>query len=194
MFSLHTLPQAIRVEKTVKCHRKGGGVRRAIGAFSKRARFNLRWVTFNTDWKPDCLITLTYKGVMTDGALAKKHLNQFLTEARKNEMFRQYLWFAEFQRRGSLHFHLAVKCSDNVNNSIDLLKSWVADTWVRIIGLSSDYSAHTFGTDCRPIDKPHALRLYAFKYAEKAEQKDLPDGVCSIGRWWGRAFRNRFSC
>jgi len=131
------------------------------------------------------MVTLTYPGFFeSDGAKVKEHLRRYLQEQKRriereghNELGYSSFWFLEFQERGAPHFHIFT--------THEFPKQWVSSTWYRIVN-SEDPRHLAAGTR---IEKLHAGRAgtisYAQKYAVKQQQKDVPDGYDSVGRFWG---------
>jgi len=80
----------------------------------KAYKFRLAFVT----------LTLPSSQQHTDIVIKEKCLNQFLIEARKRWKVRNYLWRAEKQRNGNIHFHVLT----------DKFIPWseLRDTWNRI--------------------------------------------------------------
>lgn len=70
-------------------------------------------------------LTLPSKQIHSDVEIKNKCLNQFLIEARKKWGVRHYLWRAEAQKNGNIHFHITC---DNFIPHTEL-----RDTWNRII-------------------------------------------------------------
>lgn len=62
----------------------------------KTFKFKLSFIT----------LTLSAKQVHSDSEVKKKCLNQFLVEARKKWKVVHYLWRAEAQQNGNIHFHI----------------------------------------------------------------------------------------
>lgn len=58
-------------------------------------------------------LTLTLpseQGIITDEQLKKSVLNHFLTDCRRYLNLRNYVWKAEVQENGNLHFHITTDC------------------------------------------------------------------------------------
>jgi hypothetical protein len=66
-------------------------------------------------------LTLPAPQVHTDKELKELALNQFLTELRTSNGLRNYVWKAEIQTNGNLHFHLLI---DQFIDYYDLRKKW----------------------------------------------------------------------
>ncbi|MCA1323749.1 hypothetical protein [Herbaspirillum sp. alder98] len=112
----------------------------------------------------DRMITLTYRDNMTDREVALKHWDKFRRRVGKHKKF-HYVAVIEEQKRGALHFHVAV----NGRQSYHLLRS----IWSSIVGVDE------FGNSMSNIDvrNPtkfgfgkngiHKLAEYIAKYCGK---------------------------
>jgi len=80
----------------------------------KSFKFKLSFIT----------LTLSSKQIHSDNDIKSNLLNQFLVEARKRWNVQNYLWRAESQRNGNIHFHIVC----------DRFIPWseLRDTWNRI--------------------------------------------------------------
>jgi len=69
-------------------------------------------------------LTLSSKQIHPDEVIKKELLNQFLVEARKKWNIKHYVWRAETQKNGNIHFHILT----------DKFIPWseLRDTWNRI--------------------------------------------------------------
>lgn len=146
-------------------------------------------------------LTLTYHCEMQDGAKAKRDLNAFLQMVRRRRRVwgvSHYVWVAEFQRRGSLHFHVWLRFKGGDETKWNGVGWILSRHWLRSSNQDTDSDArlvHLGGwlsngrmreeTAWELVRKPHAVGAYALKYARKKEQKELPEGLEGIGRWWG---------
>jgi hypothetical protein len=147
------------------------GVIKSLSAKSaNRLKFNARNVTTARS-----LITLTYpKEFPTDGRVCRDHFKRFRQALQRRGL--SGLWFREFQRRGAPHYHIFIDGT--------IRKGLVAKLWYQIVG-SGDEKHLRAGTRVEAIKRPHAMAAYAAKYAAKSEQKDVPEGFESVGRFWG---------
>ncbi len=78
---------------------------------NKKFKFKISFVT----------LTLSSKQIHSDNVIKKELLNHFLVEARKKWQVDKYVWRAEKQMNGNIHFHIVV---DKFINYKDLLKTW----------------------------------------------------------------------
>ena len=160
-----------------------GAKRGKVYEFSKRSRLRLAFVAANV--KPGLfksMITLTYPSDFpAHGTRCKAHLAALLQWLRDNELARHYLWFLEFQARGAPHFHIMVDGRASAKR-----RSMLSAQWYRVVG-SEDQRHLRAGTNWRNArdDEPVGLQKYAVKYAQKAQQKNVPEGFQDCGRFWG---------
>ncbi len=112
-------------------------------------------------------LTLSSKQKHSDNEIKSKLLNQFLTELRTKHKCKNYLWRAEAQRNGNIHFHIVSDCFIPWR----LLRS----DWNRIqekLGYISRYTEKTGkvdpnSTDIHSIKKVKNLSSYLAKYCSK---------------------------
>lgn len=112
-------------------------------------------------------LTLSSKQVHSDNCIKSELLNQFLTELRTKWKCRHYLWRAEAQQNGNIHFHIA---SDVFIPWRDLRTSWnriqnklgYVDRFREKTGLSDPNS-----TDIHSVNKVRNLASYLAKYCGK---------------------------
>jgi hypothetical protein len=57
--------------------------------------------------------------------------------------------------------------------------------WLKSSEQLEDKLARKAAVDYQLLRAAHAVKIYAIKYGSKLIQKRLPEGVKSIGRWWG---------
>lgn len=136
------------------------------------------------------MITLTYPSVFSlDGAVCKEHLRRFLQELKREAERRGYgagfsaFWFIEFQDRGAPHFHIFSTWAPH-DSKLGRM-SWLKRTWFRIVG--SDDDRHLYaGTREEYLQNGRDGSIaYATKYAQKQEQKIVPEAFQNVGRFWG---------
>ena len=131
------------------------------------------------------MVTLTYPGFFsTDGRETKEHLRRFLQELgrrvdRETDRITSYstFWFLEFQDRGAPHYHLFT--------THDFPHQFIAATWYRIVN-SEDPRHLAAGTRIEKLKAGRSGTIsYAQKYAQKQQQKEVPDNFENVGRFWG---------
>lgn len=138
-------------------------LRRAVG-FSARAHVVGDWV------RPDdrcVMVTLTYAGTNADWE--PRHVSDFIKKCREWLAYRgvrmRYVWVAELQKRGVIHYHVALWLPAGVN----LPKPDQAGWWKH--GMTR-------------IETARAAVPYLMKYLSKggsAERYRLPQGARSYG-------------
>lgn len=112
-------------------------------------------------------LTLASKQVHSDKDIKSGLLNQFLTELRAKHGCKNYLWRAEAQGNGNIHFHVVT----------DVFIPWqsLRRDWNRIqekFGYVSRYTAKSGktdpnGTDVKAVHKVKNLSAYLSKYCGK---------------------------
>jgi len=112
-------------------------------------------------------LTLSSRQIHSDNEIKKKLLGQFLTELREKYKCVHYLWRAETQRNGNIHFHIAS----------DVFIPWRAlrTDWNRIqnkLGYVDRFKAKTGltdpnSTDVHSVNKVRDLSAYLAKYCGK---------------------------
>jgi hypothetical protein len=179
------------------------GNREPISRFSRRSKRSLVRLCANNCEVFKYFVTLTYHDVVQDGSRVKMHLNRFLTMLRKLGA-KEYIWALEFQKRGSIHLHLWLgehQLESYWREDMCVLRANLAKTledernrkqamvlqhlWLKSSEQLEDKLARKAAVDYQLLRAAHAVKIYAIKYGSKLVQKRLPEGVKSIGRWWG---------
>lgn len=128
----------------------------------RRAKKNVRMCCKSIG--ADRLVTLTYRENMIDRELALRHWKAFCRRLGKHRQF-HYVAVIEEQKRGALHFHVAVRGRQNYV----LLRS----IWQRILGRGQSgeqmgqvnvRDPHRFGFG---VNGAHKLASYIAKYCSK---------------------------
>jgi hypothetical protein len=152
----------------------GGGIRGRVVCLSEESARRLKFVARNCRGFTT-MLTLTYPASFPrDGLVFKDDLRQMCQWLKRRGV--AGLWYLEFQDRGAPHFHLYLTGRVPFHQ--------VAQAWYRIVG-SGDPRHLVAGTRIEAIRQPHAVAVYAAKYATKAVQKDVPAEVVNVGRFWG---------
>lgn len=181
---------------------RGGGVRKAIKGYSKKSRLNLRSELNRVEWNAIdnskvFMITLTYEGIPSDGRMVMDDLGAFRRRLDRwsDERGIDYgaVWIKEFQRRGSVHFHLLVVFSDLVRGDFrfhrDGLIKFVSRAWHEITG-SSDKGLRA-GTRVEGVRR--SAIGYMMRYMGKDYQKNVPPDFKNVGRFWGFWYKENMS-
>lgn len=132
----------------------------------KSFKFKLNFVT----------LTLSSKQVHSDQVIKEQLLNQFLVELRSKYKVTKYLWRAESQGNGNIHFHITT----------DKYIYWkhLRDNWNRIqnkLGYIDKFEAK-FGhrdansTDVHSVVKIKNIAAYLSKYLTKSDKYRIIEG------------------
>ena len=155
--------------------------RKEVRDFSASSACRMRKFLRESVAKYDVMVTLTYPGQYGfDPERAKRDLKVFMQRLRRR-CFRSdsssAFWFMEFQDRGSIHFHIFT--------NFYVPKEWLALNWYEVCG-TEDKRHLRAGTRVEAIRSGrHGISAYATKYASKQQQKLVPEGISSPGRYWG---------
>lgn len=125
-------------------------------------------------------VTLPSAQVHCDKVITKECLNQLLTEIKYYDGVKNYIWKAEAQENGNLHYHIAVDCPIDA----DILQR----RWNRIInklGYVDRYTEKTGkknppSTDIHKVKDVENIAAYISAYMAK---KELRRPMC--GKYWG---------
>lgn len=93
-------------EHCINDHPRSNGHRFSIKKPVIRARI-LNYINQQKGTKELYFLTVTFPTCVTDD-LAYKFFNQWLTVLRSKNIIRQYLWVAERQQNGTVHYHIAI--------------------------------------------------------------------------------------
>lgn len=121
-------------------------------------------------------LTLPSAQIHTDSEIINKCLNQFLVECRKYHNVKNYVWRAEKQENGNIHFHLL----------IDKFIPWymMRNSWNRILNKLGyvDRFQEKHGhsqpnsTDIHSTKRVKNIQAYLMKYMSKSEQNTNQSG------------------
>lgn len=110
-------------------------------------------------------LTLCSEQIHDDNFIKKNLLNQFFTELNKKQKGIMYIWRAEKQKNGNIHFHIL--CNKYIP------WSWIASTWNRLLSktgyldrYTKKFSNLTFEEYCKTITdfKINLLPKYKIRY------------------------------
>ena len=151
-----------------------------------KERFTGKMITFKVAF---ITLTLPSKQIHTDSELINKCLNQFMIEAKKYYQVKNYVWRAEKQKNGNLHFHII----------LDKFIPWyeMRNRWNRIVNKLGyvdrfqEKHGHSTpnSTDIHSTRKIKDIRKYLAKYMSKNEKalieivqkyKEYPDSLNEV--------------
>jgi hypothetical protein len=131
-----------------------------VGKLSQEQRQVRYKVTFIT-------LTLSSEQIHSTNTITKECLNQFFVEAKKKWNLKRYVWKAEFQRNGNLHYHILTDM---------FVPHWeLKQVWNRIqnkLGYIDRYAERTGkrqpnSTDIHSVRKVKNISKYVMKYMSK---------------------------
>jgi hypothetical protein len=154
----------------------------AIKGFSESSRRNLRFKAVNSSHLLKSQFGLSYgKHAPTDGRICKSHFNRLREKLTREFPFFQYLWIAEFQSRGALHFHLFTNIQPT-----DANRKIIAESWCNIVNApDKDNMLKVHDNPKNFIKWDMGNGSYLCKYLDKEAQKSIPAGFTNFGRYWG---------
>lgn len=158
--------------------------REPIGEFTESSRKRFARYLRNAASRYRVFITLTYPpGFGSNGRCCKRDIAAFgrryrrLVESTGSEIPFSLVWWQEWQRNGRVHVHLLGTHRAHYE--------WIARAWFEIVG-SENEQHYQAGTQIKKLrGKTSEIVSYATKYAVKNEQKQVPIGYVSPGRFWG---------
>jgi len=145
--------------------------------------------------RPELMVTLTMPGewasVCPDGRAFKRHvkawrarLSRYLLPLGVGDW--AALWFLEFQARGAPHVHAIFWGPGLRGLDLAAFQTWASTSWADVVGHADP---HERGKHERAGTRVELMRRdhfgYATKYANKMQQKRVPDGFRNVGRFWG---------
>jgi hypothetical protein len=175
--------------------------RGAIKEFSERSRKRLAFFAGNCSVQFSTMETLTVQAdIPIDCREFKSALNSYLQSYRRRKIL--YLWFFEFTKKGVPHVHVLSDKSlpDSGGQTVNIYESQKQSVrWSRLIQSALSPEKVT-GDVCEYLDRMNSASVrseqvecedgaarYATKYAMKMEQKDVPEGMQDVGRFWGHS-------
>jgi hypothetical protein len=136
-------------------------------------------------------LTLPSKQIHPDKEIINTCLNSFFNEVRKYHSVHNYIWRAELQKNGNIHFHILTD---------QFIPWWDArNRWNRIVNklgyvdrFESKHGHHTPNSiDIHSIRKIQNITKYMSKYMSKDHNQEYPDDMPEEekrkqdGRIWG---------
>lgn len=181
------------------------GVVRELSDGARDRLANRAWSLTAEGFTPQVMLTLTAPAnwealyavdhdtgeVLEGGRVFKRHMQAF--RKRLDRLLLQYgvqhwsaLWFLEFQQRGAPHLHLMLFDCLLSRDVIAGLRAWAGRAWSQVVGNPDQREARKHRRAGTRVERMKCGHFgYAVKYATKTEQKTVPDGFQSVGRFWG---------
>lgn len=130
-------------------------------------------------------LTLSAEQQHDDNWIKRKLLNSFLIKMKTDYKVRYYLWRAEKQQNGRIHFHVIL---DHYIDKKDIQIEW--NKIQRKHGYTENYEKK-FGkteppsTHIREVTTEEQMIEYAIKYTSKKKKKENETDLKVMGRIWG---------
>ena len=178
--------------------------RQDIREWTAKSRKRLLWLVNNSgvEWKT--MLTVTYgKTWPIIGRTSQVHLANLIRSLKRQFPELLYLWVKEYQERGAQHFHVLLSIRPHEQPNMRYRHSdgtkgkgpwgwrewhkWVSRRWQESI--KNFRSADGLKAGCRWELLEHADggARYISQYAQKKEQKIVPEHAVLPGRWWGHS-------
>lgn len=174
------------------------GKRKHITELSKKSLDRFQFLVQTTSVNLLSMLTLTYLCPPTNGREAKEHLRQLLQWLRRRcgENL-EYVWFAEFTKMYSLHFHVLLDCKPDEYDRLELAYRWMKITnqglgrycalrtrkEMRVLMSIMQSQSHENAWNMVKVE--NGAKRYVAKYAGKPHQKRIPEWFQDMGRFWG---------
>lgn len=171
-----------------------------VRCFSARSRSRLFRAMAAVNWDllgDGFFITLTYPGAWStstgehlDNDESKRHLRAFRSRLERKYGPVVAAWKMEFQRRGAVHFHLAVvvpTVNHDVPEDVAEFRRWLSLAWYEVAG-SNDGRHLVAGTQVQRLDHHPAAYFAGYVGGSKGAkeyQHTVPEGFENVGRFWG---------
>lgn len=121
-------------------------------------------------------LTLSSKQIHTDGEIVKECLGNFLNECRNNYEMNNYIWRAERQKNGNIHFHIITDCGLNYWR---LLRIWNRAQnklgYIDRFKEENPNSEYANSVDTKKIFNTGKVERYVTKYLTKPSIKDTEE-------------------
>ena len=176
----------IRRKSNIKYQeRRDKPTRGTISKLSKKSLSRLAFAAQVLSERFFSMLTLTFCEVARDGQSVKRALKAILAYLGKRFKDLEYLWFMEFQKRGSPHFHILL--NQNVSRETHQL---IAVKWCDIQELTEEKWVKAYKVTNHPksweqLRSRDGAAGYVTKYATKTHQKEVPKQYRDVGRFWG---------
>jgi hypothetical protein len=189
-FAGEVLDISVTLDRAHKGYEKdrGKGESAGVSSFSEKSRRRLAKACASVDWSamPFLFVTLTYpREHPDDGVVCRRHLEAFRKRWQRKYGAPVGVWKREFQRRGAVHYHLALLAPVNVH--LRVVRKWVAEAWFDIVK-SGDTRHLSAGTQVDPMDRPPIAYFACHGQHgrdKKGYQNEIPEGFKNAGRFWG---------
>lgn len=168
-----------------------------ITHLSTKSLNRLIFVTQTTTIELKSMLTLTYLCPPVSGKSAKQDLKRALAWIKRRKKHCEYIWFAEFSKAGSIHFHLLLDCLPSRDDRISFAVYWLRKTDQgegeycsirkrrKLRVAASIFASVSHPNSWNKLQKADGAKRYVAMYASKPYQKKVPLWFQDIGRFWG---------
>jgi len=173
------------------------GKRGKVKELSKSSLTRLAFLVSVSSKSFTSILTLTYLQSPICLTEAKVHLNRFLVRMSRYYGDFSYVWFMEFTRAGLAHFHVLTSLYAPIVSRETFARFWVdsvgaKDWWYCSLRTKREntvraamLSVHRHRKCFEQIRLEDGAKRYALKYALKPYQKQVPNHINLVGRFWG---------
>jgi len=187
-----------------------------VNKFSKKSKNRLMQKSKMIDYDIYNLpffVTLTYQSEMRDCGKAKKDMRTLFKRLRRlnNSLYNRkqadteklnYIWKMEFQKRGAIHFHIALFLPKRLEKRLTyyqkasrkdqmvLLQCYISSVWNEITGENTNNLL--YGTQVEYVQNVRMAIGYMNGYLCKNEQTEN-EYIENTGRFWGFSYGFDFS-
>lgn len=168
-----------------------------ITHLSQKSLNRLSFLAQTTTIQFKSMLTLTYLCPPVSGKQAKRDLGMALAWIKRRKKRCEYIWFAEFTKAYSIHFHLLLDCVPSYDDRICFALYWLRKTdqgrgrychlkkRINMRVSTSIFSSTSHPNAWNKLRKEDGAKRYISMYAGKPHQKQVPEWFQDIGRFWG---------
>jgi len=174
-------------------------LRREVRELSRKSLARLTFLINTANCTFQSMLTLNYLSPPVSGKKAKNDLRYVIGWLKRCPGWSDigYLWFAEFTKNGTIHFHILL-----TEKVTQITRNAFADYWVKIskqgsggycslrnkklLDVETVITVHNQRWEVwQNAQLDNGLKRYAVMYATKPYQKVVPAHFRDIGRFWG---------
>ena len=160
-------------------------VTRKIKTFSENSRRNLskhlckiRFDYYKERW----FVTLTFHNQIPNSQIAlKKIIDKFNKRINRRNLFIDFVWKLEYQKRGAPHLHYLLLFPGRVSyNERTHLAGSIRNAWIECVG-DNDELFKRLSVDIRQVGNNNKTVSYLMKYLDKLDDEEHEH---NLGRFW----------
>ena len=178
--------------------------RQDIREWKAASRKRLLWLVNNCGVEWTTLLTVTYPETWPIiGRVSQVHVANLIRSLKRKFPDLLYLWVKEYQERGAQHFHILLTCRPADTPTLryrgaDGMKGtgawgwwswhkWISRRWQESIANFGSRAGFLAGCRWELLREGDGGARYISQYAQKSEQKIVPEFAVLPGRWWGHS-------